>query len=71
MRIENRTGIGIEEGIAIRTVINYRNRSVYKIKAFILSTRAGPRTEVDFNSDPALGPGPAFDSDFGTPESCF
>ncbi|GBP11907.1 hypothetical protein EVAR_74537_1 [Eumeta japonica] len=44
--IENRTRIGIDNGIAIKIMINYRNRLICKMKGFILSTRAESRAET-------------------------
>ncbi|GBP03378.1 hypothetical protein EVAR_101766_1 [Eumeta japonica] len=46
--IENRTGNGIENRIAIKIMINCRDRSICVLKEFILSALAKPRTEASF-----------------------
>ncbi|GBP18145.1 hypothetical protein EVAR_12928_1 [Eumeta japonica] len=44
--IDNRTGIGIEDGIAMGIMINYRDRSTYKVKELIPLMRVEPRVEI-------------------------
>ncbi|GBP85924.1 hypothetical protein EVAR_83537_1 [Eumeta japonica] len=44
--IENKTRIGIQNGIAIRNIVNYRNRFMCKMKEFLPYRAAEPEAKA-------------------------